>query len=616
MPSPSLSPIPSPGPTPTQPIDPHTPILIEDITTRKVAPEKPPKTSDVWKHVDDLGDSKFQCKKCKGTIRNDPKNGTSCLLRHIERCLNREVDDKKQMKFTVDVKNRSKLSEEDQEKSNYDLLRIIVCDERPFAFASSESFAEFCKTLNPLYKVPVYNTLVKRLDSLYENLQKTLSILISNLSYFSITMDGWKSLTMDSYLTLEVHYWDKDASCKRCRTWNVFVVEDIHCTAEVIQRVLTEHFHKLEWNSTLQSRIITSVSDGGSNITKAMSLMNIRNIHCCPHTINVICQKGLLQCNEIFTKAKKFVTWINESSVAWFTLKKHQVTENQMKDLSNYVYCVVQEVSTRWNSFYYLVDRLLLLEDCITKTTTELNVPDRLTISDFKVLKELQFLFAPFEEATRLLSSDSQSTVQYILPTMISLKKKTETLIINNTEVNEVRKVLLYELDIELKCYLGNNQLLIATVCDPRLKTLTFVEQHVRERAYTLVRDTLAVMQNSNGSRVDRQEKSTVSMEGNDSLISDFFIHTDLESESDELALYLVDSVRKLGDATQYWVENNQKYPRLFEIALAHLSIPSSSTSSERNNSQMGRVVTKTRNRLDPNTVVRMNLMKGNMDIW
>jgi hypothetical protein len=343
--------------------------------------------------------------------------------------------------------------------------------------------------------------------------------------------------------------------------------------------------------------------------------MKLRNIHCSPHTINIICQKGFVGCPGIFGRAKKFVTWINESCVAWTTLKKYQVTENQMKELDDCVYKVVQEVSTRWNSFYYLVDRLILLEDCIMKTTTELNAEDRLTVEDFKALKELCYLLKPYEAASKLLSTDLKSTVQFVIPTMINLKNQTESLIITNLEVSECRRILMMELDVELKCYLGNNQLLIATVCDPRLKSLSFLTSSTKERAYNLIRDTLAIMQvPSTSTSLNKVVEKT---HENESFISQFFVHTGMPGNgNNELSKYLLDEVHHLDDATDFWVQNANKYPLLSKVALAHLTIPSSSASSERNNSQMGRTVTKIRNRLDPTTVVKMNIMKGNLDLW
>jgi hypothetical protein len=168
------------------------------------------------------------------------------------------------MKFTVDVKNRSKLTEEDQSKADYQLLKILVADERPFAMVQSQSFQEFCAALNPLYKVPVHNTIMKKLDIEYENVKNKLDAMFNQLKFFSITMDGWKSKSMDSYLTLEVHYWDFQCSKKCTRTWAVFCVDDVHCTGEVIERILKQHFEKMKWDETkIQSAIITTVSDGG-----------------------------------------------------------------------------------------------------------------------------------------------------------------------------------------------------------------------------------------------------------------------------------------------------------------------------------------------------------------
>lgn len=597
-----------------QPRDVSSPVQSKGVETDG---KKDVKRSDVWAHFEKVGDDLYKCKNCKGDYPNKKGWGTKNLINHLDRCLKvKDTQDPNQMKFTVEVKDRSKLSPKDQEDADLLLLKIIVEDERPFRMPQTDAFKDFCRKLNPLYKVPCYNTIVKKLDLEYGKMRIELDKLISSLPALALTMDGWKSNTSDSYASLEAHYWDFSKNQKCTRTWNVFLIQDVHCTGETLQALLREIFGKIGWDSAkIDSIITTTVSDGGGNICKAFKLMNLRNIHCGPHVINVVCQKGIEGCPDLYTRSKKFVAWINESSVAWMTLKKHQGNENVAKQLDDVIYVLIQEVSTRWNSFFYLVDRLLLLEDCILKTITELNPSSKLTPEDFKAMKDLSNLLEPFEKATRLLSTDRNSTVQYLIPTMINLKNQTTSLIITFSEVEECRKKLLYELDVELNCYLGNNQLLIATICDPRLKKATFLGTSVRDRAYQLIRDTLSRM---------KPPKETVEIptvvnkkEKFDSFIEQFFIHCNTtDQNSDELTRYLADEVYPLEDATDYWIQNSKKFPNLSQIALTHLSIPSSSASSERNNSQMGRTVTKLRNRLDPTTVIQLNIMKGNLDLW
>jgi hypothetical protein len=350
-----------------------------------------------------------------------------------------------------------------------------------------------------------------------------------------------------------------------------------------------------------------------------MSILGVRNIHCGGHVLNVIMQKGFEGLPTLFALSKSFATWIKSSSVNWATLKKHQAEENFALQLDQVIYTIIQEVGTRWNSFYLLLDRILLLKDPITKTLTEINPKEgKLSAEHFSAFQELVFLMAPFEKATRLLSTDKESTIQFVIPTMINLKKDTMTLAITNKEVEDCRNLLLVELDVELQCYLGSNALLIATVCDPRLKSAPFLDETTRNRAYQLIRDTITRMDPPKQSPV---KDVSVSHPVSRNYVSNLFTFNVENSNPpiDELTHYLNSSTSSLdfsSDPSEYWVKRTLEYPNLSQIALTHLAIPSSSTASERNNSQMGRTVTKLRNRLDPIKVSQLNVMKGNLDLW
>jgi hypothetical protein len=69
-------------------------------------------------------------------------------------------------------------------------------------------------------------------------------------------------------------------------------------------------------------------------------------------------------------------------------------------------------------------------------------------------------------------------------------------------------------------------------------------------------------------------------------------------------------------DPLQWWNIHKDQFPVLYEIAMEHLQIPASSTSSERAFSQMGRLITKQRNRLDPKNASMLHFLKSNGDLW
>lgn len=77
------------------------------------------------------------------------------------------------------------------------------------------------------------------------------------------------------------------------------------------------------------------------------------------------------------------------------------------------------------------------------------------------------------------------------------------------------------------------------------------------------------------------------------------------ESISDEVNRYsyLRMNIDMNFDVLQWWQNHTSEYPRLHKIAQKILSIPASSAASERVFSAAGNIITKKRNRIDPQTV-------------
>jgi hypothetical protein len=90
----------------------------------------------------------------------------------------------------------------------------------------------------------------------------------------------------------------------------------------------------------------------------------------------------------------------------------------------------------------------------------------------------------------------------------------------------------------------------------------------------------------------------------------------EFESNNNELDNYLKERVEKDQNPIKWWKENKSRYPKLFNFFINFLIIPASSTVDERENSQLGRLVTKLRSNLTPFHVMMLNFLKSNHDLW
>lgn len=78
---------------------------------------------------------------------------------------------------------------------------------------------------------------------------------------------------------------------------------------------------------------------------------------------------------------------------------------------------LIVDVETRWNSTYYMMERLVEQQQAVVATLCFLDRSDLLLDSkDFDVLKEIIKLLKPFEVATREMSEEKHVSVSKIIP--------------------------------------------------------------------------------------------------------------------------------------------------------------------------------------------------------
>ena len=88
---------------------------------------------------------------------------------------------------------------------------------------------------------------------------------------------------------------------------------------------------------------------------------------------------------------------------------------------------------------------------------------------------------------------------------------------------------------------------------------------------------------------------------------------TEMPSADAEFNAYLTDSSVRREDGLLWWKTNIAKFPHAAVLARRYLGIPPTSAASERLFSLSGRVITKTRNRLLPETATCLVFLNKNL---
>ena len=99
---------------------------------------------------------------------------------------------------------------------------------------------------------------------------------------------------------------------------------------------------------------VIGVSDNASNVKKAFEIYGIPHIGCAAHTLNLSVNSGLsdTRIQSLLGKVRALVTLFKTSYIKTELLHKNQKVL-ELKNLQ-----LKQDVCTRWNSVYYMLDRL------------------------------------------------------------------------------------------------------------------------------------------------------------------------------------------------------------------------------------------------------------------
>ena len=299
------------------------------------------------------------------------------------------------------------------------------------------------------------------LSERYTTCMERLKSVLTGVRKVTVCLDGWSKTNLSaSFLGISVCFYDPANAKVRHVVLQLSQLEHPHTAV-----ILAEHLEKCmqEWgiNST---NILMVVSDNGSNMVKAVQLLNdryfqqqcgeddeddedgesegndqdveedesengegddertdaevieladlqdvvpYRRLMCMAHSIQLVIKKAYVHYDTLITKTRRIVGRVKKSSVAVEKLKK---TTGKM---------LLSDNSTRWNSTFRMAERLIELKDAVNQVLIEQKC-DTLLVSDWARLSEMCQLLKPFAVQTDKLQSNSQS-LSYVLPALMEL---------------------------------------------------------------------------------------------------------------------------------------------------------------------------------------------------
>ena len=175
-----------------------------------------------------------------------------------------------------------------------------------------------------------------------------------------------------------------------------------------------------------KERVSAIVHDNASNITLAVQNLGWQSVPCFAHTLQLAVNNGLevTQTNRLASVARKTVGHFKHSSLDMTALKEKQ------QQLSVPQHHLIQDVATRWNSTYFMLERLHKQRWAIYAVLYD----EQGTLSQYKhlylkeeqwkLIEQLVTALKPLQVATTALCEADIVSITLVYPVINGLLKK------------------------------------------------------------------------------------------------------------------------------------------------------------------------------------------------
>ena len=502
------------------------------------------------------------------------------------------------------------------------LVKMLVLDMQPANIVHDEGFQDFLKVIDPKYIPPSRRTIMRdHLPSLYESIVKKLRDQLAKIEYCSITTDIWTSRATMGYVTVTCHFLTDEWELKSV-VLETTQIEESH-TAENIAAMLTDIANK--WNLT--EKICCVTTDNASNMVAAARHNRWNHLPCFAHTLNLIVSNSLQEVpvvQAILLRCKNIVTYFHKSCKASDKLSSVQKRLN----IDNHK--LIQEMETRWNSSYYMLQKIVEQEEAIRTTLCLLGRNDiAISGEDVETIKNIVEILAPFEAVTREISADKYISGSKIIPLSRALQRVTCSSV--QPAIQKLVDVLLCKMNRKFLNMEGNMLLAAPTLLDPRFKKFAFTNFGIAANvSQYVIREIAASLKLEDEPPPTEHEVEIIDQDAshdNDDVIRKNLWHffdqqvaqaSVKSSVSSELTMQMqqylrISNLERKEDPLEWWKRNCHSYPKICRLAKKYLSIPGTSVPSERIFSKAGQIVSERRNRLKPKNVNMFVFLNNNL---
>ncbi|XP_065368779.1 E3 SUMO-protein ligase ZBED1-like [Calliphora vicina] len=500
------------------------------------------------------------------------------------------------------------------EQIDKQVLKMVAKGHHALRIVEELEFKKLIEVVSqcPGYTLPTRKTLSNNiLPTVYNEILSNVKIQLVTATAVCLTTDGWTSKTNVSYLAVTAHYIDDDTNLKS----HLIACDEFgeRHTAEN----LTNYLEKIMSDFEINNKITAVVSDNAANITAAIRQGQWKGIACFAHSLNLIAQAAVAEVGDTMTKIKRIVEYFHRSSQG---LKKLIETQKQMQlpELK-----LKQDVVTRWNSTYDMLQRIVCIKDAVISTLA-LNRPDlSLPLDEWVLLDEIILILKPFYEVTKEISAEKNVTLSKVTVLCNLLESKISRCNSSNERIIAMSRIIKNGL-ITRFGELERSQLYAeSTILDPRFKRNGFKNVSMYESAVRVLRNQIILIRLQNSETTEESCPEMIASNDEESSIwneYDYDFNKTVRPENNiaagirEFDKYLNEEyLDRKKDPLTWWKERKQLYPRVYIYALKRLCIVATSVPCERIFSATGQIINERRTLLKPNKVSSLVFLHNNM---
>ncbi|GES91264.1 zinc finger BED domain-containing protein RICESLEEPER 2-like [Rhizophagus clarus] len=548
--------------------------------------------SDTW-HYFNIQDpqypTKVVCQKCKQTYSKS--TGISTLKEYLKKVHRIVIDKIKKTQTKLNFPRVDPWPKEEMLVRDQALVEWITVDLQPFSVVTNNQFINLVNILDPRYRLPGKTSIKEKVVDHFDNMRKNIKLDVDKIpGKVSLTSDMWTSmLNNNSFLGLTIHFIDQEWNMQHFLL-DIISFNDRHNTINItntIMSVLAE-FKIKEKVLALTTDNATTMLAVGRSIAEKLDDDGINSTfghyRCAAHILNLAAQQGLELIDNAVIKVRQLMIKIKNSVIISDELRKLCKCAK-----INYLRPEL-DVRTRWNSTFNMLKKMEKMWNgvrmlAVRNQEVQMLMP---TEEEWKIIEETMIILEPLERATVIIENDN-----------FEQKELASSV---NQKIDEYWTII-------------NQQTLVSTVLDPRYKLSLFEAGTLAAEAVSAVTSLLANYNNViipenhdvDDSETPRQyfqrlKKRRLNHDDTSRRSSITSSISSVSNVSDELDRYLALQIDENVKPLLWWKAHEHEFSTLAKISRDYLSIQATSVACEQAFSVAGNTITKTRNRLNPET--------------